>query len=123
MNVAEIDPGHVAQLVSKRQRHEIVALRVEANLNYVTAALRVENQIDEAGRRRGMRECRLEVAINIADSEQERCRAARFQRLLQRSLDHLVEIRIVAVERLAIADDRLFLGVVEFPAHASRLAK
>src|SRR5208283_5479393 len=105
MNVAEIDPGHVAKLVGKRKRHEIVALGVEANFNFVASGLRVENQIDKASRRRGMRERGLEVSVDIADSEQERGRAARFQRLLQRRLDYLVEIRIVAVERFSIAHD------------------
>src|SRR6266851_8612052 len=68
-------------------------------------------------------ERRFEVAVDISHPEQEGRRAARPERLLERSLDDLVELGVVAVEHLAVAHDRLHFGRRELPSHAARLAK
>src|ERR1700682_2363157 len=70
-----------------------------------------------------VRKCRFEVAVDISHPEQEGRRAARLDRLLERSLHDLVELGVVAVEHLAVADYCLHFGRRELPSHPPRLAK
>src|SRR6266478_36883 len=79
--------------------------------------------MDETVGRDRVCERRLEVAIDISHPEQEGRRAARLERLLEGSLDDLVELGVVAVEHLAVANDRLHFRRRELPSHAARLAK
>src|SRR5437899_3219216 len=70
-----------------------------------------------------IRKRRFEIAVDISHPEQEGSCAARLERLLERSLHDLVELGVIAVEHLAVADYCLDFGRRELPSHPPRLAK
>ena len=76
----------------------------------------------QAVARRRRRSARIEVALHISDSEQKRREARRSERLLQWRLDHLIEVGLIAVELLAVADDEFLVFAAELPSHATGLA-
>src|SRR5206468_2160758 len=53
-------------------------------------------------------------------AEQERHRRGGLKRRSERRPQHLVMLRLIDPQRLAVGDDRLLLRLEEFPAHPSR---
>src|SRR5262249_2896445 len=63
----------------------------------------------------------VEAAADASETTEEADRRARAERLTERHLDHLLQVRLVDPERLAVTDDGLRIRRVVLPAHPVRL--
>src|SRR5712692_3183669 len=69
VDVAEIDFGYVAELIGKPQGHQVVALWIEPDLNFIATRLCVQQQLDESVGRHRIRKRRFEVTADISHPE------------------------------------------------------
>src|SRR5271166_2058705 len=114
--------SHVAERIGEKQGAQVERLRIEAHLDGIATVLRLQRDMLEAVVRRVRGHGGIEVMLHISDSQKKRRRARRPECLLQWSLDHLVEVGLIIVKLLAIADDEFLIVAAELPSHTARLA-